>query len=81
MFSATVIGRLLVENQISAIIVDGRLSFSSNIYVIWSLIIFFLLFVGMFMETLATMLILVPVMLPVDYSVGIDLIHFAVVMI
>ena len=33
------------------------------------------------METLATILILVPVMLPVAYSVGIDPIHFGVVMI
>ena len=81
MFTATVFGRLLVENQIPAIIADSMLSFTSNIYVIWSLIIFFLLFVGMFMETLATILILVPVMLPVAYSVGIDPIHFGVVMI
>ncbi len=48
---------------------------------IWTLVILFLLFVGMFMETLATILILVPVMLPVAYSVGIDPIHFGVVMV
>ncbi len=81
MFTATVFGRLLVENQIPAVIAQGMLSFTDNIYLIWTLIIFFLLFVGMFMETLATILILVPVMLPVTYSVGIDPIHFGVVMI
>ncbi len=81
MFTATVFGRLLVENQIPAVIAENMLAFTSNIYVIWTLIIFFLLFVGMFMETLATILILVPVMLPVAYSVGIDPIHFGVVMI
>ncbi|WP_306115984.1 MULTISPECIES: TRAP transporter large permease [unclassified Roseovarius] len=81
MFTATVFGRLLVENQIPAIIADGMLSVTDNIYVIWTLVIFFLLFVGMFMETLATILILVPVMLPVAYSVGIDPIHFGVVMV
>ncbi|MDA7964397.1 TRAP transporter large permease [Ruegeria sp.] len=81
MFTATVFGRLLVENQIPAIIADGMLSVTDNIYVIWTLVILFLLFVGMFMETLATILILVPVMLPVAYSVGIDPIHFGVVMV
>ncbi|MGJ5621534.1 TRAP transporter large permease [Sulfitobacter sp. MF3-043] len=81
MFTATVFGRLLVENQIPAIIANGMLSVTDNIYIIWTLVIFFLLFVGMFMETLATILILVPVMLPVAYSVGIDPIHFGVVMV
>ncbi|MDK3073813.1 TRAP transporter large permease [Sedimentitalea sp. JM2-8] len=81
LFTATVFGRLLVENQIPAIIADSMLSVTTNIYIIWALIIFFLLFVGMFMETLATILILVPVMLPVAYSVGIDPIHFGVVMV
>ena len=81
LFTATVFGRLLVENQIPAMIAESMLDLTSNIYVIWALIIFFLLFVGMFMETLATILILVPVMLPVAYSVGIDPIHFGVVMV
>lgn len=81
MFTATVFGRLLVEYEIPAVIAEGMLSFTDNVYVIWTLIIFFLLFVGMFMETLATILILVPVMLPVAYSMGIDPIHFGVVMI
>ena len=81
LFTATVFGRLLAENQIPAMIAESMLDLTSNIYVIWALIIFFLLFVGMFMETLATILILVPVMLLVAYSVGIDPIHFGVVMV
>lgn len=81
MFTATVFGRLLVENQIPAVIAQGMLSITDNIYLIWTLVILFLLFVGMFMETLATILILVPVMLPVAYSVGIDPVHFGVVMV
>jgi C4-dicarboxylate transporter DctM subunit len=81
LFTATVFGRLLVENQIPAIIADAMLAWTTNIYVIWTLIILFLLFVGMFMETLATILILVPVMLPIAYTLGIDPTHFGVVMI
>ena len=81
LFTATVFGRLLVENQIPAIIAEAMLSATENIYLIWAMLIFFLLFVGMFMETLATILILTPVLLPIAYSLGIDPIHFGVVMV
>jgi len=49
--------------------------------VIWSLVIVFLLFVGMFMETLAAILILVPVLLPVMYMTGADPTHVGIVVI
>jgi C4-dicarboxylate transporter DctM subunit len=81
LFTATVFGRLLVENQIPAIIAEAMLSATQNIYLIWAMLIFFLLFVGMFMETLATILILTPVLLPIAYSLGIDPVHFGVVMV
>ncbi|MCP4329630.1 MAG: TRAP transporter large permease [Alphaproteobacteria bacterium] len=81
LFTATVFGRLLVENQIPAIIADAMLSATDNIYLIWAMLIVFLLFVGMFMETLATILILTPVLLPIAYNLGIDPIHFGVVLV
>ena len=81
LFTATVFGRLLVENQIPAIIAEAMLSATQNTYLIWAMLIIFLLFVGMFMETLATILILTPVLLPITYSLGIDPIHFGVVMV
>lgn len=81
LFTATVFGRLLVENQIPAIVAESMLSLTDNLYMIWILIIAFLLFVGMFMETLAAIMILTPVLLPITYSLGIDPIHFGVVMI
>ena len=81
LFTATVFGRLLVENQIPAIIAESMLSLTSNTYLIWAMLIFFLLFVGMFMETLATILILTPVLLPIAYNLGIDPLHFGIVMV
>lgn len=81
LFTATVFGRLLVENQIPATVAESMLSLTDNLYVIWVLIIGFLLFVGMFMETLAAIMILTPVLLPVTYSLGIDPIHFGIVMV
>lgn len=81
MFTASVFGRLLVENQIPAIVAESMLSVTENVYLIWLLIISFLLFVGMFMETLAAIMILTPVLLPVTYNLGIDPIHFGIVMV
>ncbi|MEL0638959.1 TRAP transporter large permease subunit, partial [Marinomonas sp. TI.3.20] len=72
LFCATVFGRLLIENNIPAVVADSMLSLTDNIYLIWFLIIIFLLFVGMFMETLAAIMILTPVLLPVTYNLGID---------
>ena len=81
LFTATVFGRLLVENEIPAIVAEGLLEFTDNMYLIWALIIAFLLFVGMFMETLATIMILTPVLLPIMYNLGVDPVHFGVVMV
>ena len=81
LFTATVFGRVLVENQIPAVVAESMLSLTDNLYLIWAMIILFLLFVGMFMETLAAIMILTPVLLPVTYSLGIDPIHFGIVMI
>ncbi len=81
LFTATVFGRLLVENEIPAIIAAALLDFTNNIYLIWTLVIAFLLFVGMFMETLATIMILTPVLLPIMFSLGVDPVHFGVVMV
>jgi C4-dicarboxylate transporter DctM subunit len=81
LFTATAFGRLLVEQRIPAQIADSMLSLTDNIYLIWTLVIIFLLFVGMFMETLAAILILVPVLLPVMYTVGADPTHVGIVVI
>lgn len=81
LFAATVFGRVLVTYEVPTLIADSMLALTTNIYLIWLFFIVFLLAVGMFMETLAAIMILVQVMLPVAYSVGIDPTHFGIVMI
>ena len=54
---------------------------TDNVYLIWAMVIVFLLFVGMFMETLAAILILTPVLLPVMYTMGADPTHVGIVVI
>jgi len=81
LFAATVFGRLLVEQRIPATIADSLLGWTDNLYLIWVILIVFLLFVGMFMETLAAIMILVPVLLPVTYMLGVDPTHVGIVVI
>lgn len=81
LFTATAFGRLLVEQRIPSDIAESMLNMTSNPYIIWALVIVFLLFVGMFMETLAAILILVPVLLPVMYMTGADPTHVGIVVI
>lgn len=56
-------------------------SISTNPIVILMAINVLLLVVGCFMEAIAAMLILVPVLVPVVQAVGIDLTHFGLVMV
>lgn len=81
MFTARAFGRLLVQYRIPEIVADGLLAMTSNLYIIWILVIAFLIFVGMFMETLATIMILTPVLLPVMTKLGVDPIHFGIVFV
>jgi C4-dicarboxylate transporter DctM subunit len=81
MFTARAFGRLLVQYRIPEIVANGLLALTSNVFVIWALIIMFLIFVGMFMETLATIMILTPVLLPVLVKLGVDPIHFGIVFV
>ncbi len=81
MFTARAFGRLLVQYRIPEIIANGLLAMTSNVYIILALIIIFLIFVGMFMETLATIMILTPVLLPVMVKLGVDPIHFGIILV
>jgi C4-dicarboxylate transporter DctM subunit len=81
LFTAVAFGQLLVEQRIPAQIAESMLALTDNIYLIWTLVILFLLFVGMFMETLAAILILTPVLLPVMYMMGADPTHVGIVVI
>lgn len=81
MFTATAFGRILVENDIPGMIAAGLLDMTNSLPLIWVIVIAFLIFVGMFLETLATIMIVTPVLLPVMVSLGVDPIHFGVVLV
>lgn len=81
MFTAFAFGRILVQYRIPDVIAQGMLSLTSDVHLIFILVILFLLFIGMFMETLAVILIVTPVLLPVMTILGVDPIHFGVILV
>ncbi|MGY0398394.1 MAG: TRAP transporter large permease [Ostreibacterium sp.] len=81
LFTATAFGRILVEQGITEQMADFVLGLTDNRYIIMLLVIVLLLFIGMFMETLSAIMILTPVLLPIAYNLGIDPIHFGIIVI
>nr|WP_297459487.1 TRAP transporter large permease [uncultured Halomonas sp.] len=81
MFTATAFGRILVENHIPDMIAQGILEITDSLWLVWVLVIGFLLIVGMFMEILATIMIVTPVLLPVMMALGVDPVHFGIVLV
>ena len=75
---ANVFGAILTNERIPQMIAQSILMISDNYYVVILIINIILLITGMFMESLAAILILFPVLLPVATSVGMDPIHFGV---
>jgi TRAP-type C4-dicarboxylate transport system permease large subunit len=71
----------MVSEQIPQMVADLILGISTNPVVVTLLIILLLLFVGTFMETIAALVILFPVLLPVATQIGMDPIQFGVMMV
>lgn len=76
--TANVFGNILVSEHIPQMLSEALLSLTDNKYVIILLINLLLIFVGMFMETIAALTILFVPLLAVAQGVGMDPIHFAV---
>lgn len=74
---ANVFGWILVSERIPQAIADAVLDFTDNKYVVILIINLLLLFVGMFMETIAALIILFVPLLALAEAVGIEPLHFA----
>ena len=76
---ANLFGFILITEQIPQTISSGILGFTTNKYVVLLLINLLLILVGTFMETIAALLILFPILLKVALAVDVDPIHFAII--
>lgn len=79
--SAAIFAWILTANQVATILGDTLLTFSTDKHVILMIIILLVLAIGCFMETIAAITILVPVLLPIAAQVGIDPVHLGIVVI
>ena len=78
---ANVFAYILTKERIPNMIADAMLGLTSNKYIILLLINLFLIFVGMFMETIAAILILFPVLLQLATAVGVDPVQFGIIVV
>lgn len=78
---ANLFGWILVSEQIPQMVADLILGISTNKVIVILLILALVLFVGTFMETIAGLVILFPVLLPIATEIGMDPIHFGVTMV
>ena len=79
--AASIFAWLLTSNRVPEHFADVLLEFSDRPWVLLLLINVILLIVGCFMETVAAITIMVPVLLPIAVEIGIDPVHFGVIMV
>jgi tripartite ATP-independent transporter DctM subunit len=79
--AASIFAWVLTTTQVTDEIARWVLSITSDKWVFLIMVNIFLLFVGCFMETIAAITILVPVLLPIAMKLGIDPIHFGLIMV
>lgn len=78
---ATIFGNIMTIEQVPTIMAEFILGLTSSKILILLIINVFLLWVGTFMEALAAIVILTPILLPVVTKVGVDPVHFGVIMV
>lgn len=78
---ANLFGWIMVREQIPQLVAESILGVSTNAIIVILLINLLLLFVGTFMETIAALVILFPVLMPVAVAVGMDPIQFGIMMV
>jgi C4-dicarboxylate transporter DctM subunit len=79
--NASLFSWIIAAEGIPQKVADGIHYLTQNPYMVLFWINLFLLFLGCVMETLAAILITVPVLVPLVKSLGIDPLHFGVVMV
>ncbi len=78
--AASIFGWLLIRQQVPTTIVEGLMSLTSTPWIVLLIINIILLILGCFMEAIAIMLLTIPVFMPLIGRVGIDPVHFGVVL-
>jgi TRAP-type C4-dicarboxylate transport system permease large subunit len=79
--AASIFGWLLTATRVTDTVAAWVLAFTHTPWVFLLLANLLMLFVGCFLEPTAAILILVPVLMPVVHQLGIDPVHFGLIMV
>lgn len=79
--AASIFGWMLTATGVTAAISSWVLAFTKEPWVFLLLANLLMLFVGCFLEPTAAITILVPILVPICQQLGIDLVHFGLVMV
>ena len=73
--------KIITVQQVPETITQGILSITDNKIMLLILINILLLVVGCFMDTTPAILVLAPILMPVAASIGVDPVHFGIIMV
>ena len=79
--AASIFGWLLTVTRVTDAVAEMVLAFTQNHYMFLLLANLLMLFVGCFLEPTAAITLLVPILAPICVKLGIDLVHFGLVMV
>ncbi|PXW65549.1 tripartite ATP-independent transporter DctM subunit [Loktanella sp. PT4BL] len=79
--AASIFSWILTSSRVTEMVAQGILGHTQNIILVLLLINVVLLIVGLFMEPVAAITILTPVLLPVVVELGMDPVHFGIMMV
>ncbi|MDW0116206.1 TRAP transporter large permease [Sporosarcina thermotolerans] len=77
---STVFGHILTINRVPHMIADFMLNITESAIVFLIIVNIMILITGMFMEALAAIIILAPILVPVAMQFGVDPVHFGIIM-
>jgi len=78
--AASIFAWLLTVSNTAQILSDAILGLTQNKWVFLLLVNLLLLFIGCFLDTIAAITIVVPILLPIALKLGVDPIHFGLIM-
>ena len=76
---ASLFGQVITRGNLASILCGGMLDITENPTLILMMVIGILFAVGLFLDGTVAMMIFVPVLFPIGNTVGLDPIHFAII--
>lgn len=77
---ASPFGWIIATENISTLLAEAIISVSSSPFVIMTLVLLLLIFLGTFMDVSAIIILLTPILLPIVTSIGFDPVHFGIIL-